>query len=349
GSQTNLAAAVNDGLPLAGYLPTATPGGPRPLKKTIGAHMAKPAAARTESQPTALTGNNVLAAQAAPPEGMQRTVITYDYDPLYRLTEAVYTDDIAATHSYVYDAVGNMTAYTDTVGTETTSVSRTFNAANQLLASYHDTLPYDEKSYIYDGNGNLTLEDTVNFYGGEIRYTYNQRNLLTNFSIGAPIGIPPSTTYVYDGDGNRLREERHDDGIIYLTVITYTNDIVGLSQVLVADQETFPGNSIQTQTNLFGLDLIHQDDGTTTRTLLADGLGSVRMEMAAGAVETVTTYEPFGNLLARTGTSGTTYGFTGEQHTGFLYLRARYYNPYLKAFLSRDPHPGSLGKPSTQH
>ena len=101
---------------------------------------------------------------------------------------------------------------------------------------------------------------------------------------------------------------------------TYTNDIMGLSQVLVTN------NGITTTHNLFGLDLIHQDDGTTTRTLLADGLGSARTEMVGSAVETVTTYEPFGNLLAQTGTSGTVYGFTGEQHdaaTGLLYFEGK--------------------------
>jgi RHS repeat-associated protein len=77
--------------------------------------------------------------------------------------------------------------------------------------------------------------------------------------------------------------------------------------------------------------------------MLADGLGSVRVEMVNGAVETTTTYEPYGKLLAQTGSSGTTYGFTGEQYdaaTGLVYLRARYYNPSLKLFLSRDPFPG---------
>ncbi|MCP4428794.1 MAG: hypothetical protein GY803_30280, partial [Chloroflexi bacterium] len=60
GSQTNLA-AVNDGRPLAGYLPTATPGGPRPLKKTVGAHMAKPAAATTTAHTTTGVAHSPLA------------------------------------------------------------------------------------------------------------------------------------------------------------------------------------------------------------------------------------------------------------------------------------------------
>jgi len=74
--------------------------------------------------------------------------------------------------------------------------------------------------------------------------------------------------------------------------------------------------------------------------------------MAGGAVETVTTYEPYGNVLAQTGSSGTTYGYTGEQYDGatnLLYLRARYYNPALKVFMSRDPFPGIPTMPATQH
>ena len=112
-------------------------------------------------------------------------------------------------------------------------------------------------------------------------------------------------------------------------------------------------NDGPTQTaNLFGLTLFYQDDGTTVRTLLADGLGSVRIEMVGSAIDSATTYEPYGKLLARSGTSGTVYGYTGEQHdgaTGLVYLRARYYSPDLKIFMSVDPFPGYLGLPASQH
>ena len=96
-----------------------------------------------------------------------------------------------------------------------------------------------------------------------------------------------------------------------------------------------------TQTaNLFGLDLIASDDGAATLTMLPDGLGSVRVEMLDGAVSSVTTYEPYGTLLMRTGPSGTVYGYTGEQMdgaTGLTYLRARYYNPSINQFQTKDP------------
>ncbi len=277
-------------------------------------------------------------AQIQTPEGMETTVITYDYDPLYRLTEAVYTEAITATYNYVYDAVGNMTAYTETIDAETTSVSRTFDAANRLEEAQINGIP---RYYGYDNNGNMTF---ANATGGIAEYYYNQRNMLTSQRL---VGFEESTLiaeFVYDGTGNRLQQVDYTGSQPITT--TYTNDIVGLSQVLVASDGT------TTTHNLFGLDLIHQDDGTTTRTLLADGLGSVRTEMVAGAIETVTTYEPYGNLLAQTGTSGTTYGFTGEQRdaaTGLLYLRARYYNPGLRIFNKRDPWKGNMRSPGTLH
>ncbi|MDT8306747.1 MAG: RHS repeat-associated core domain-containing protein, partial [Anaerolineae bacterium] len=69
-------------------------------------------------------------------------------------------------------------------------------------------------------------------------------------------------------------------------------------------------------------------------------------------VETATTYEPYGEVLQQTGTSETVYGFTGEQEdsaTGLLYLRARYYSPYLNHFHSRDPFSGFVKRPVSQN
>ncbi len=55
---------------------------------------------------------------------------------------------------------------------------------------------------------------------------------------------------------------------------------------------------------------------------------------------------------AGTGTGSTEYRFTGQQDDaalGYQYLRARYYDPATGRFISRDPFPGSLSNPSSQH
>ena len=173
-------------------------------------------------------------------------------------------------------------------------------------------------------------------------YGYSQRNMLITVTQTVAGTTAAVAEYRYDGDNARYQQIDYSSGI----TTTYHNDIVGLSQVLIADDGT-------TQTaNLFGLDLIASDDGANTLTMLPDGLGSVRLEMQGGAVSSVITYEPYGTLLMRTGPSGTVYGYTGEQMdgaTGLTYLRARYYNPALRLFLSKDPFSGRLDIPLSQH
>jgi len=73
-----------------------------------------------------------------------------------------------------------------------------------------------------------------------------------------------------------------------------------------------------------------------------DGLGTVRqLTDATEAVVASYTYDAFGNVIASTGTSENTYGFTGEQQFGeadnLVFLRARYYDSRVGRFISRDP------------
>lgn len=274
------------------------------------------------------------------------TVINYEYDDLYRLTGATYTGAISATYDYAYDSVGNMTAFTETV-TSTQAVERTFDGANQLITSFD--VGAGTTSYTYDDNGNLTVvyppgSDAQNPVGA-LQYAYDQRNLLVNHSINPDgTGWVLQAAYVYDGANDRLQQVDHTSASPVTT--TYTNDVVGLTEVLVAD------DGASQVYNLFGLDLIQQEGGSGVRTLLVDGLGSVRLELAGGAVEAVTTYSPYGEVLAQSGTSGTVYGFTGEQEdsaTGLLYLRARYYNSTTYQFQTRDSHPGYTTLPPSQN
>lgn len=270
------------------------------------------------------------------PSVLTSHVIDYTYDDLYRLTDAVYSGAITATYQYAYDEVGNMTTYTETEGTQTTHVERTFDSANRLQTSFSDEA--GTTTYEYDQNGNLTL--VTPSAGSPQHYSYNQRHLMTSSRLGTQM----QAEFVYDGDGNRVQQVDHTGGAAVTT--TYVNDTVGLAQVLVAD------NGTTTILNLWGLDLIAQDDGQTVRVLLADALGSVRQEMVGQNVETTTTYSPYGNQLVQKGTSGTTYGYTGEQQdstTGLLYLRARYYNPALRAFMGRDKWSGNMRKPQSMN
>jgi RHS repeat-associated protein len=60
-------------------------------------------------------------------------------------------------------------------------------------------------------------------------------------------------------------------------------------------------------------------------------------------------YDPFGNVRTQ-GAAASDFQYAGEQkdaETGLINLRARYYDPALGRFVSRDPLSGRLGFPQT--
>ncbi len=88
-------------------------------------------------------------------------------------------------------------------------------------------------------------------------------------------------------------------------------------------------------------------DGSVTF-LHADALGSIRVLTNSGGAKTGSvTYKPFGGLAASTGTLSRL-GYAGEYtdaETGFVYLRARFYDPATGQFLSQDPLVALTGQP----
>lgn len=71
-----------------------------------------------------------------------------------------------------------------------------------------------------------------------------------------------------------------------------------------------------------------------------------------GAATDTYDYDAFGNVVGSTGSTVNEYGYAGERtdpSTGLQYLRARYYDPEIARFISRDPHTGELMFPTTLH
>jgi RHS repeat-associated protein len=80
-----------------------------------------------------------------------------------------------------------------------------------------------------------------------------------------------------------------------------------------------------------------------------DGLGSVRAitDVAGNVIETYETDE-FGVVTGYSGTIEQPFGYTGEirdAETFLVYLRARYYDPKVARFISRDTELGDLTHP----
>ncbi|HKO42296.1 MAG TPA: PKD domain-containing protein [Pyrinomonadaceae bacterium] len=255
--------------------------------------------------------------------------VTYTYDDLYRLTSETITADshgINGSVSYAYDAVGNR-------------LSRASSLSG--ISAYNSTYDPNDRltSDTYDANGNTKIN------GGN-NYTYDFENHLTSLSTEHS----SLSTFIYDGDGNRVGKTVNGVTTNYLID---TNNHTGHAQVV----EELVGGTVVKQFT-YGHDLISQRCALPTANCTLsfyqyDGHGSVRqLTDDAGSISDTYDYDAFGNLIHRTGTTSNDYLYSGEQvdaHLGFYYLRARYMNPSSGRFWTLDTYEGSTSDPNTLH
>jgi len=319
GASANLAALANNGGPTLTHLPNggsplidranpAAPGsGGTACVFTDQRGYFRPADGNGDGLPRCDIGSVEAGASTTPLA--QTIVITYTYDPLYRLTRAGYTDGRVFT--YTYDAVGNRLSQ---LALSATTVY-TYDDANRLIK-------VGAVNYTWDNNGNL-LND------GAFTYTHDVANRLVTLKQGTAI----TTTFGYNGLGHRLRQ------VTNVVTITYSLDLAsGLTQVLADGTNTY----------LYGNGRIAQQNAALTDYFLPDALGSVRqMATITGTVTLAKGYQPFGSVLTSSGGGASNYGFTGEwtDASGLQHLRARYYAPWQGRFLSADPWAGDPNRP----
>jgi RHS repeat-associated protein len=250
--------------------------------------------------------------------------VNYTYDALYRLTGETISGDAAGNNgavAYTYDAVGNRLTRASDVA-PVAPAAATYDANDRLNGA------------AYDANGN-----TKNLGGAA--YGYDFENRITSTGDGA--------SFVYDGDGNRVAKTVGGLTTYYLVD---TNNPTGHAQVA----EELVGGAVARQYT-YGHDLISQNQivggARATSFYGYDGQGSVRLLTdSAGNVTDTYTYDAFGVLLSRTGTTPNDYLYAGEQfdaNLGFYYLRARYMDPATGRFLSTDSFEGRIFEPQTLH
>jgi RHS repeat-associated protein len=233
----------------------------------------------------------------------------YEYDPLYRLTEANYSK--GDYYHYAYDAVGNRLTQDTQVDGLPLTTTYLYDDANRLTS-------VNGVNYTWDNNGNL-LSDGVN------TYDYDSANRLTSFN--------GTSSYTYSGLGDRLSQTVNGN------TTNYTLDLnTGLTQVL----------NDGTNRYLYGNGRIAQTAGTGTEYFLSDALGSVRqLTDATGEITLAKSYQPYGDMLASVGSGTSPFAFTGEQQdvSGLTYLRARYYTNGDGRFLTKDTWMGDYNSP----
>jgi RHS repeat-associated protein len=246
----------------------------------------------------------------------------YDYDPGNRLSkEVAYNSSGVAIRSieYSYDADGKRTRKVDNLGTH----NYTYNADGQLEL-------VDTDIYNYDVDGRL---QQVTRGGHNIMLTHDTFDRLTQVTKDST-----TTQYLYDANGNRIREISGANTKNYLVAPNLQNGLDSTDLVtdgsgnVVADY-VYGGSGIIARLDASGNPIYY----------LTDDLGSViGLVDAAGNILSRIVYDGFGDVVS--GDDGSSLGgdfrFQGqwlEGESGFYYMRARDYDSQTGLFLSRDP------------
>ncbi|CAG0981385.1 partial tRNA nuclease WapA, partial [Anaerolineae bacterium] len=253
---------------------------------------------------------------------------TWGYDNQYRLTnETIHDGGSTISSSYTYDDVGNRTS--QTVNGQATAYS--YNALDQMTQAVTGGVT---TTYAYDGRGNLATTTT----GSDVTtYSWDALDRLT--TVDMPVGA--DSAYTYDPNGYRVLQTLGSDTTNYLwDEFSAYGDVV---------RETNGTGTELANYTLANQQLIAQVRGGTANYYLQDGQGSTRaLTNATGDITDTYNYLAYGQVYSQTGTTTNSYLYTGQQFdsaTGLYDLRARYYDPGLGRFVSRDTYPINYRNP----
>ena len=176
------------------------------------------------------------------------------------------------------------------------------------------------QKYWYDANGNATRRITDATYD----LIYDAENRLTQLKKNGAV----SGTYVYDGDGVRVKETAG-----------------GVTRVFIGAYFEWTGSTTSMKRYYYagGTRVAMRTGSSTLYYLLSDHLGSqaLTLDSASARLNTNTElrYMPYGVARYTAGTTPTTFNFTGQRKdtgSGLLFYNARWYDPVVGRFLQAD-------------
>ncbi|MEO3812778.1 RHS repeat-associated core domain-containing protein [Sphaerisporangium sp. B11E5] len=279
----------------------------------------------------------VLDAASAVPGGTPGQSECFSYDGLQRLSEAWTTtatscaDGVAGAdgqgidpykQQYAYDAVGNITTFTDNGRASAyrypapgaTAVRP--NAVNSI-----DRPGGVSDSYTYDDAGRLTARTVAGKAGS---FQWDELGKLTKATIDGK-----DTTMVYDAEGERLIR-RDPDGRVTLFLGSMELELAN-GQLTGKRYYAAPdGSTVAMRSGASGLTWLASGLQGSQQLAVDDTTGQVSRER----------YLPYGERRGVDDLPFTDRGFLGkieDGSTGLDYLSARYYDPAIARFVSTDP------------
>jgi len=257
---------------------------------------------------------------------------------------------LLSANGYAYNAVGQITAWTNQWDTLPMSVwTPSYDAADQLTnaASVGGNSPISQYEYAYDPAANRLVTATN---GVQIISSFNALNQLTGASPGPANGA----TYEWDAEdrltainqGSNRSEFRYDGLGRRVEIVEKTNGVVQNDnyyfwcRTKICEVRDASGANVLRRLFLKGESLAGAT-GSTNYFYTRDHLGSVREAVDAnGSLVTRYSYDPFGQKSVLEEGFQTTFGFTGDfvhQKSGLYFTWFRALDSTSGRWLSRDP------------
>jgi RHS repeat-associated protein len=271
--------------------------------------------------------------------------------------------------SYTYNSDGLRSQVNEMLGSQTATVSYTYDALHRLKDEVRTGADASENHFTYDAAGNrLTWNDGV----GTTTYTYDAADRLTQEG---------NTTYTYNANGSRVSKTLSGSTTTYsydydeqLTQVvspltgtsSFTYDESGRRVTRTAGSTTttfhFSGSSITTEKQganvtahyVYGVNRVSRDASGSYEYYHSDGIGSTRqLSNDTQTITQTTTYDAFGNVESSAGSSSNAYkyagqwGYRNDGDDGLMHVGARYYDALVGRFISADTYLGEVGNPQS--
>ena len=263
--------------------------------------------------------------------GTTGTQYSYEYDANNNLTAI--KKNGTTLHTYTYDSLGQLTSWYNAATNETT-VYEYFKGGNiasitkgdevrEFLYGINDQLTYyNEKFLTYDNVGNpLNYRDLI-------RLTWKNGRQMATFKLG-------DTLASYDYDENGIRTKKTVNGI------TTTFQLDGSK--IVSENRNGTVQSYFYDENGSVLGITYGGENYYFRKNFRGDVLAILT--ASGEVVVEYSYDPWGNILAVTGTLASTLGadnpfryrgYYYDTESCFYYLNSRYYDAKVCRYLNAD-------------
>lgn len=265
----------------------------------------------------------------------KRMICSFTYDNLNQVKTIVYqvNGDTLAAYSYTYDKVGNIISNTDKDGNVKTYQYTALDQVSQSkLGSFAAT------NYVYDSRGNRTQKTGPVLApveeAGQKTFSWNLWDQLTKVTQN---GVELAS-FANGVGGERLAKTSAKG------TVKYYCDNVG--RVLL--ETDWVGNA--KAQNVWGNGILARKTADSKWWYyITDAHGDVRQILKEdGTLANSYEYDEWGNLINAQETIENPIRYAGEyfdDETGLYYLRARYYDPSVGRFISRDTYEGQLTNP----